>query len=71
MRQEKQRLIKLREEAHIVVQEGWNNPLKMIDLYKEYIIIWAEKKEMGRELDDLAIKAEIVLGAKETIIGGV
>ena len=71
MEQEEERLNKFTEEARMALPKGWNNPLRILELYKENIKIWAEKKDMGRELDDLVVKAKILLGAKVAIIGGV
>ena len=72
MEQEEERLSKLKEEAKNELPEGWNNPLRIIELYKKNIKLTLEKEELQRAMDDdVAEKADIVLEEKETITGGV
>ena len=64
MEQEEERLIKLRDEAYSTLPQGWNNPLRIIELHKENKKLRAEKEELNKEMDDLAERIEIIIGPK-------
>ena len=69
-KQKEEKLSKLKDEARIALPEGWNDPFRMIELYRENVKLTTEKEEVQITLDNLAEKAQIVLRAKETITKG-
>ena len=60
----------MRDEDKNALLEGWNDPLRMIELYKENVLLTLEKEESQRSMDDPTQKAVIVLGTKEMLRRG-
>ena len=71
MVQEEERIIKLKYETFSTLPEGLNNPLKMIELNKENNNIRTEKEEINKAMNNMAEKAEVILGPKGTTTSGV